>query len=64
VNPSPSLTPPIHVLVYVPVGQTAFAARTHPSHLPLETLMVAPDTSGVKVKFEVPEAPVVEVGLP
>jgi hypothetical protein len=26
--------------------------------------MVAPDTNGVKVNFEVPEAPVVEVGLP
>jgi len=42
----------------------AWIALTQPSHLPLETLIVAPATLGVIVNFAVPDAPVVEVGLP
>ena len=39
---SPELAPPTHVALKLPVGQTALAARTHPSHRPFEMLIVAP----------------------
>ena len=51
-------------LVKVPVGHTARAALTQPSHLPFDTLIVAPASSGVSVNLEVPDAPIVLVGSP
>jgi hypothetical protein len=63
-KPSPSLTPPKHVLVNVPVGHVASAARTQCSQRPLETVIVAPDTTGLSVNLEVPDAPTVDVGSP
>lgn len=60
----PDEVPPTQSDVNVPVGHTALAALTHPSHLPLLTVRVAPVSSGVRVNFEVPDAPTVEVGLP
>ena len=46
------------------LGHIALAARTHDSHLPLETFNVAPRLSGTRVNIDVPNAPTVEVGLP
>jgi hypothetical protein len=60
----PDVVPPTQVLVKVPVGQTALAARTQPSHRPFETFRVAPALSGVKVNLDVPEAPTVVLGFP
>ena len=60
----PVEAPPMQVLEKVPVGQTALAARTQPSHRPLLTLRVAPATVPFSVKRAVPEDPVVEVGAP
>ena len=51
-------------LVNVPVGHTALAALTQPSHRPLDTLIVAPASSGVSVNLDVPDTPVVLVGSP
>lgn len=48
----------------IPVGQTARAARTQPSHLPLLTLIVAPEETALSEKSAVPELPVVAVGEP
>jgi len=62
----PVVAPPIHVLVKPPVGQTAVAALTHPSHLPFETLIVAPleASVAVSVNLAVPDWPTVVEGLP
>jgi hypothetical protein len=61
---SPSLVPPTQVLLKPPVGHVALAARTQPSHLPLDTLRVAPLFTGVKVNLLVPLAPTVDAGFP
>ena len=60
----PLEAPPMQVELKLPVGHTARAARTQPSHLPLLTLIVAPETVVLSVKSAVPDEPVVEVGLP
>lgn len=54
----------MQVLLNSPVGQVALAALIQPSHRPLLTLSVAPETVGVSLKRAVPELPVVEVGFP
>jgi hypothetical protein len=54
----------MQVELNVPVGQTARAARTQPSHLPLLTLIVAPEVTVESEKSAVPDLPVVEVGAP
>ena len=64
INGDSSWTEDLTDLVNVPVGHTACAALTQPSHLPFETLIVAPASSGVSVNFDVPDAPVVVVGSP
>ncbi len=56
--------PPTQVLEKLPVGHTARAARTHPSHRPLETLMVAPLSTALRLNLAVPDWPVVVAGLP
>lgn len=65
-NPAPSLVPPTHVLLNVPVGHVALAALTQPSHRPLLTLIVAPLAAftAVSVNFDVPDAPTVVEGSP
>jgi hypothetical protein len=60
----PVEAPPTHVELKVPVGQTARAARTHPSHLPLLTLIVAPASTALSLNSAVPEEPVVDEGDP
>jgi hypothetical protein len=60
----PVEAPPTHVELKVPVGQTARAARTHPSHLPLLTLIVAPASTVLSLNSAVPEEPVVDEGDP
>jgi hypothetical protein len=60
----PVVAPPIHVLEKLPVGQTALAALTHPSHRPLLTLIFASAVAAFKVNSAVPEEPVVEIGAP
>jgi hypothetical protein len=54
----------MQVELNVPVGQTALAARTQPSHLPLLMLIVAPDVTALRLKSAVPDEPVVDVGAP
>ena len=56
--------PPTHVELKVPVGHTALAVLTQPSHLPLLTLIVAPDVTALSWKSAVPELPSVELGAP
>lgn len=56
--------PPMHVDVKSPVGHTALAALTHPSHLPLLTLIVAPEVTAFSLNSAVPDDPVVDVGAP
>jgi hypothetical protein len=60
----PVEAPPTHVELKVPVGQTARAARTHPSHLPLLILIVAPASTALSLNSAVPEEPVVDEGDP
>lgn len=60
----PVEAPPTQVDVNVPVGHTALAARTHPSHLPLLTLIVAPASTALRLNNAVPDAPEVDVGAP
>jgi hypothetical protein len=56
--------PPMQVDVKSPVGHTARAALTHPSHLPLLTLIVAPASTALSLNNAVPDDPVVDVGEP
>ena len=60
----PVEAPPTQVELKVPEGQTALAARTHPSHRPLLTLIVAPESTALSSKSAVPDEPVVDVGAP
>jgi hypothetical protein len=60
----PVEAPPIQVELNVPVGQTARAARTHPSHRPLLTLIVAPASVTFNSNSAVPDELVVDVGAP
>jgi len=60
----PEVAPPMQVEVKAPVGHTARAARTQPSHRPLETLMVAPASVARSTNLAVPDTPVVDAGLP
>lgn len=60
----PVEAPPTQVDLNVPVGQTARAARTQPSHLPLLMLIVAPAVTALRLKRAFPEEPVVEAGAP
>jgi hypothetical protein len=54
----------MQVDVKSPVGHTALAALTHPSHLPLLTFIVAPATTALSLNNAVPDDPVVDVGAP
>ena len=59
------LAPPTHVLVkLLPNGHAALAALMQPSHLPFETLIVAPASVAASEKRASPEDPVVEAGEP
>jgi hypothetical protein len=54
----------MQVELNVPVGQTARAARTDPSHSLLLTLIVALEVVAFSLKSSVPDGPVVAVGFP
>jgi hypothetical protein len=54
----------MQVELNVPVGQTAQAARTHPSHSLLLTLIVALEVVAFSLKSSVPDEPVVAVRFP
>lgn len=60
----PVLAPPMQVLLKEPVGHTAIAARTQPSHRPLLTLIVAPVSAADRLKSALPDEPVVDSGAP
>jgi hypothetical protein len=61
---SPSLAPPTHTASNGLSPHTALAALIHPSHLPLDTLIVAPATVVVRSNLAVPLAPLVLAGEP
>lgn len=62
---SPVDAPPGQVAVYAdPLVHVASADLIHCSHLPLEMLIVAPLSVGVRVNLASPDWPVVLVGLP
>jgi len=59
------LAPKANVAVKgISAPQMAATALIPCSHLPLLMLSVAPATTGLIVNFDVPETPVVDVGLP
>ena len=62
--PSVPAVPPTHSLVNGLSPHTALAALIHASHLPLDTLIVDPSFTTFRFSTAVPDAPVVEDGLP
>ena len=56
--------PPTHSLLNGLSPHTALAALMHASHLPLDTLIVDPSFTTFRFSTAVPDAPVVEAGLP
>jgi hypothetical protein len=54
----------MQVELNVPVGQTARAARTHPSHRPLLMLIAAPASVTFNSNSTIPGEPLVDVGAP
>lgn len=63
VKPSPLVTPPRQVPLYVWLGQAALAALAHSSQVPLKKFSVAP-WGAVKVHLAVPDVEVVFDKLP
>lgn len=56
---SPLLAPPRHTLLRLPVGHTARAALTHPSHRPLVTVTLAPGSTARSTNTALPARPTV-----